>query len=347
MKKTVNKNKKLKKKKFAMGIFLMLFIVQSILALGGTAFYFYRSGLSKIKDIETYNKNYSITLAEAFTDVAELSYGKKNYSRLKRLFRKKIQENTIDEAFFVLKNGKLIVHSNKNIEKSLRGNIANDEFAYNIDLILWPVKRKSKKVMFTPYNIMGKSVPFNREERRLIKKYYYKDINTLGWLVTRAVYYKGSPVGTVNFLIYNERIHMFLKDHINMAKQYFIYAIAGAFSLSFFISLIVLLRYRSIQKSTLRAAGDTGFMTEEIMGPEKEKKKKKKKYYSDDVITIELSDSRASYRAPSPEEYYHDDYRPPTNHVNRPSRQPATFDEVSLQNMGREIKDAIPVTRKR
>lgn len=326
----------------------MLFIVQSILALGATAFYFYQSGLSKIKDIETYNKNYSITLAEAFADVAELSYGKKNYARLKTLFRGKIQENTIDEAFFVLRDGKLIVHSNKSIEKDLRGNIANDEFAYNIDLILWPLKRKSKKVMFTPYNIMGKTAPFTREEKSIIKQYYYKDINVLGWLVTRAVFYQGKPVGTVNFLIYNDRIYEFLRNHINMAKQYMLYALAGAFCLSFFISLIVLLRYRSIQKKTLQAAGDRGFIAEDIPAHYKDKKKKDRKYYSDDIITIELSDSSSSFeRTPPPEHYYHDDYQPQIKHVQQPPRQPAIYDEAAMQKMGREVRDAIPITRKR
>lgn len=328
----------------------MLFIVQSFLAVGGTAFYFYHTGLSKIKDIETYNKNYSITLAEAFADVAELSYGKKNYYRLKTLFREKIQENTIDEAFFVLNDGKLIVHSDKKVEKSLHGNIANDEFAYNIDLILWPVKRKSKKVMFNPYNIMGKSAPFTREEKYYIKKYYYKDINTLGWLVTRAVYYKGKPVGTVNFLIYNERIHVFLRNHINMAKQYLIYALAGAFSLSFLISLIVLLRYRSIQKKTLLAVSETGLLTEEKPEITKDKKPKSKKYRSDDIITIELSDSGRAMEErnfSSQEQHYHDDYQPQATYPQKSSRHPATYDETAIQEMGREVRDAIPITRKR
>ena len=331
----------------------MLFIIQLTLSLGGTALYFYQTGLTRIKDIENYNKSYSITLAEAFADVAELSYGKKNYKKLKKLFREKIQDTTIDEAFFVLKNGKIIVHSDKEVEKSLRGNIANDEFSYNIDLILWPVKKKSKEVMFTPYNIMGKRPPFTREQRMYIKKYYYKEIETLGWLVTRAVYYRNKPIGTVNFLIYNDKINQFLEKHASQAMFTFFCAVAGSFVLSLIISLIVLIRYRSIQKNMIAATGvDTAPQFAPDKGPAKRKEKKPVVSRGNDYITIELSEDMnivretPEFRSPSVPEP-----GPDSEHKESPVTQkisvPHTYEEESVIDMGREVRDAIPVAKKR
>ena len=60
-------------------------------------------------------------MAEAFARVAEFSYSTKKYSSLKTLFHEKIEENTIDEAFFVLSDGKIIVHSSTTAEKELMG----------------------------------------------------------------------------------------------------------------------------------------------------------------------------------------------------------------------------------
>ena len=345
--------KKITKKKIPLGIFLMLFIVQSLIASAGVIYYYYKTGLTKIQDMEKYRKSFSITLADAFAEVAELSHRSGNYSKLKSLFREKIGENIIDEAFFVLKNGTLIVHSNKNIEKNLHGNIANDEFSYNIDMILWPLKKKTREVIFTPYNIIGKIVPFNRQEKDLIKQYVYKDINTLGWLVTRGVYYGKKPLGTVNFLIYNEKIFDFIGEQIEKAKLSLMYSTAGAFVLSLIISLIVLIRYRSIQKKTISLALSEGSDVPVATDKKSDKDLKViplhgKVVRGDDVVTIDLDESMSSELASSvssPETK--------TGEMSAFSAQKKkTFSfsrrsEEPVLDMGKEVKDAIPVMRKR
>ncbi|HOO72845.1 MAG TPA: hypothetical protein PK926_13905 [Spirochaetota bacterium] len=345
--------KKITKKKFPLGIFLMLFIVQSLIASAGVVFYYYKTGLTKIQDMEKYRKSFSITLADAFAEVAELSHRSANYSKLKSLFKEKIGENIIDEAFFVLKNGTLIVHSNKNIEKSLHGNIANDEFSYNIDMILLPLKKKTREVIFTPYNIIGKIVPFNRQEKDLIKQYVYKDINTLGWLVTRGVYSGKKPLGTVNFLIYNEKIFDYIGEQIEKAKQSLIYSTAGAFVLSLIISLIVLIRYRSIQKKTISLA-----LSEDIDFPVTKVKKSDKGLKvvplhakvvrGDDVITIDLDESMSSEPASSMSSSETETGEMPAITAQKIKTFSFTRrSEEPVLDMGKEVKDAIPVMRKR
>ena len=343
--------KKLRKKKFPIGIFLMLFLTQSVIAAGATAFYFYSASKSKIQDIEQYGRNFSITLAEAFADVAELSHRSGNYSKLKSLIQEKIGENIINEGFFVLKDGKLIVHSDKAIEKSLKGNIATDEFTYNIEMILWPLKKKTAEVMFTPYNIMGKRVPFNRDEKRLIREYLYKDINTLGWLVSRGVYSKGKPVGTVNFLIYNDRVFEYIRSQIETAKKAVVYAVAGAFALSLLVSLVVLIRYRSIQKKTILLAPGEGPVPR-IEQIQREKGRKVVPISAfrpadEEVVTIMLDDGIKGPAPRASNEEQIDAARKPLSIRGKTPSGPAVRSEQAVLDMGREIRDAIPIARKR
>jgi len=247
------KKKTLKKIIFPVGIFLLLFLAESIIGITGVATYFYFSGKKNIREIEAYTVNYSKTMAEAFARVAELSYNTKKYSSLYTLFHEKIEENTIDEAFFVLTDGKLIVHSNTTTEKELMGNIAVDEMAYNLDMILRPVQIKSSELLLNNYNIINKKVPFKRQERELLKKYIYSDIDSTGWLFTRGVFKKEKCVGSVNFIVSKERIYNYINASIKQARRYSAIVLAVSIILSFFISIVVLIRYRFIQKNALQS----------------------------------------------------------------------------------------------
>jgi len=248
---TDHKKKKLKRIIFPAGIFLLMFTAESILGTAGVVSYFYVSGKKNISEIENYTLNYSKTMAEAFARVAEFSYSTKKYSSLKTLFHEKIEENTIDEAFFVLSDGRLVVHSSTTTEKELKWNIATDEMAYNLDMILLPIQTKNRELLLNNYNIINKSIPFKRQERDFLKKYVYKDISSTGWLFTKSIFHKGKPAGTVNFIISKDRIYSSIQESINKAEYYTLLVVTVSMILSFFVSLIVLFRYRSIQKNAL------------------------------------------------------------------------------------------------
>jgi len=239
-------------KRFPAGIFFLLFIMESLIAGGASVAYFLYTGKSQIDEMESYTKSYSISLADAFSSVAEIGYRTKKISILRSLFKEKIEENIIDEAFFVLKKGKIIAHSNRERAKNLKGNIASDEFSYNLDLILKPVFQKSREVLFTDYNVIDVPVSFERNERTLLKRYLYSKIDTTGWLVSKAVFIKKKPVGTVGFIIGKEKIYTFIKDHIEHCIQIFIASLCVSFILSLVVSLVVLIRYRGIQKKAMR-----------------------------------------------------------------------------------------------
>jgi len=245
---TEKNRKKLRKWIFPIGIFMLLFLTETIIGTGAALTYLYLDGKKGIERIEKYTVNYSMTMAEAFARVAELSYKTKNYSSLKTLFHEKIEENTIDEAFFILGDGKLIVHSNTTTEKNLMGNIANDEMSYNLDMILQPVTRNSSELFLSDYNIIDKQVPFSRKEREPIQKYYYTGINASGWLFTKGVFVNGKPVGAVNFIISKDRIFGSIKESIARGKIMLTAVVLSSLCVSMLISIIVMFRYRSIQR---------------------------------------------------------------------------------------------------
>lgn len=239
--------KRFKKAFFPAGLFLLLFLIESGASISGTGVYFMYTAKKRIGEIERYTKNYSISLAEAFTEASELAYKTGDYKGLNSLFREKLVEGTVDEAFFVLKDGKIVVHSKKEIQNSLSGNLANDEFAYNLDLIMKPLTVDPGQVHFTDYNIINSRPPFEREERELIKKYFYGNINKTGWLVSRSVYSKGVPAGTVNFIISKDRVYNFIKEHVELSKKILLTALAASAAISLFVSIFVFVRYRSLQ----------------------------------------------------------------------------------------------------
>ena len=85
----------MKKKVFPIGIFLMLFAIETVLVFVGTGVYFISSGKKRIAQIEKYTQAYSTTLSEAFAEVTQVSYTNKSYSKLKRFIRKKIDEKLL------------------------------------------------------------------------------------------------------------------------------------------------------------------------------------------------------------------------------------------------------------
>jgi hypothetical protein len=239
-------------KRFPVGIFFLLFIVECFISTAACTAYFLYAGRSRIEEMESYTRSYSISIADAFSNVAEIGYRTKKKSYIKSLFREKIGENIIDEAFFVLKNGKIIAHTSREKAKDLRWNIASDEFSYNLDLILKPVTSKSREVMFTDYNVISLPVSFERHERMLLKRFLYPKIDVTGWLVSKAVFVKKKPVGTVGFIIGKGRIYSFLKAHMYDSIRFLIASLAISFFISLVVSLVVLARYRGIQKKMIR-----------------------------------------------------------------------------------------------
>lgn len=245
------RHKKIKKTIFPIGIFFMLIVIESVIAAGASFAYFLYAGKNGIAEIESYTRSYSMPLADAFGTMAEMCYRMKNYSRLRFLFHEKIEQRVIDQALVVLRNGTLIVHSDPDIEKKLKGNLAGDEFAYNMDLILRPVYQASRDVLFTDYNIPSMQAPYERQFRILLKTHFYQNIDSTGWLVSRAVFGKKKPVGAVCFIMSKQRIYSFITEHIDRSVRLFTISLAIACAVSLIVSLVVLFRYRGIQKRAL------------------------------------------------------------------------------------------------
>jgi len=380
----IKKNRN-RRKIVPIGIFMMLFIIESIIATLSVGAYFLFKGKNGVDDIERYTRNYSVTMAEAFSDVASLSYKSGRYRNLRLLFHKKIGEDTIDEAFFVLKNGKLIAHSDRSVEKQLRGNIANDEFAYNIDMILMPAKKRKRRVQFSDYNLINQKRPSfsfplgkGRDHIKFLKEHIYKDIDSPGWLVSKAVFVRKKAVGTVNFIISKKRIFIFIESHLQECLKVFVLSIIGVFLISLAVSIIVAVRYRRIESDALREGmtdGPAPFISEEEELPEIDLEAFEDEPVSDTVIipelylkeekTVSVSGKDEIETRKTKDDFVTFEYLGSIDDVpelteEKETREtgkafaeqlpsevtPVVYDE-QVESVNSQIRDAIPVTRKR
>ena len=130
-----------------------------------------------------------------------------------------------------------------------------------------------------------------------------------------------------------------------------VYALAGSFLLSFIISRIVLIRYRSIQNNMI-AASDYNLpsLTKETRFVQRTGKKEPSIHKKGDYITIELSDERSldndayTYKRArnlDPEVEHSRDY------TKKKVTIPVMYEEDTAPGKVKEIKDAIPLAKKR
>jgi hypothetical protein len=110
---------------------------------------------------------------------------------------------------------------------------------------------------------MDKTNPFNKRELKLLKEYVYNGIDSTGWLTSKTVFYKDKAIGSINFIISKERIYESILDLFNSTKKYWQYGMAGSFAFSFLIAIVIVLRYRSIQKKTALALTNVTYESRE------------------------------------------------------------------------------------
>lgn len=192
---------------------ITLFLLIVIVASSASIFYKYRQLISDINEFTTQVKNVSKTLITTYADTAEHAYATRSTGQLLSLIQESKNFKGIHEVFFVLDNGSIVAHSDTAKAAQLKGNIANDEFYYNIDMIMYPHVKQSRELFVFDYFVPDVSLPFNKIIRKYIQQFIYKDINTNSWLVTKAVYHKGKSIGTVNCIIIKTPIYSMMSGY--------------------------------------------------------------------------------------------------------------------------------------
>lgn len=218
---------------------------------GALLAYFYYEARSGTVAIESSVRFCAVHLAEALAGLAEVSSRTKRYDRLRAAFVEQKAHGTIGEAFFVLHDGRIIAHSQPECERRLKGNIASDEFTYNLDLILKPVRDEAKETLFSDYNIPSKRVPYHGALLDLAKRYLYRSIDSSGWIASRAVYQGKKPIGAVCFIIGKDRVYAFLGSLIARCRLFLWFVLGGSCAISLTVTLVVFSRYRYLQRRAL------------------------------------------------------------------------------------------------
>ena len=240
-------------KGFSFGIFIVIFIILSILSICLSGGYFYLDGKRVIEDAAANTPRYSLPLADAYSDIAENCYYKNDYSKLKILFGSNILKKNVEEAFFVLADGGIIAHSDSGAAEKLKGNLSNDKKAYNIEQILLPLKSKSADAQFINYNIHNKKIPFSMDYLKILSKYFKNKLEFNGWLVSKAVIIKDNGIGCVCLIIGKDRLYKSIEQIFKDAVYLLFVLFSICFLTAFTTAMLVYTRYRNMTAGLISA----------------------------------------------------------------------------------------------
>lgn len=246
---------------FPFGIFLLFFLLTGVGSAFLSGYYLYSDLKAEIREVSEENEAIASTLVEAVADIAELSSDKEVSRRLNSFFRKELSNKNVYSAFYTLEDGTILAHSSEEEVKKLDGNIAADEFSYNLDQIYYPIRYKKSGVYLSDYYIMDEDIPFNKQELVYLKKYFDENIDRNGWIAVKTVEkkvktgrrkYSLKEVGTVAIIISKKNIYSLINTQKEYALNFLIKVLIGCGVLSFFVSLIIHIRYISISNKTLK-----------------------------------------------------------------------------------------------
>ncbi len=242
---------------FPWGVLFVMLLLLAALSIAAAAGYFYYTCSGAIRSTIDATRKHSTELIEVLGSVAEISHARKSYGSLRLLLREKIKGSNGMVAFFTLSDGSIMAHSSLEGEKAVAGNIAGDEFTYNRDQIFLPLTRRTNEVHFLEYNIIARSVPFDRRQREFIKRFLYPAIGSTGWLATRAVYSNGRPVGTFNFIISKDPVYSIITSTAAGTRKLLTLLLLGSLLVSLIVSLMLYLRMQRMPALAF-AAADSG-----------------------------------------------------------------------------------------
>lgn len=223
---------------------IILFLLLAIMASSAAILHTYRQLASDVEEFTIQVKNISKTLITTYAEAAQLAYATRSTGQLLSLIQGSKNIKGIKEVFFVLDNGTIIAHSDKEKANELKGNIANDEFYYNIDMILYPHTKQSMELFIFDYFVPDVQLPFTTIIRKYIQQFLYRDINTNSWLVTKAVYSKDKSIGTINCIIVKTPIYDMMKSY-HKELVYMLMIICGAsLVFSLFAGIILFIKQK-------------------------------------------------------------------------------------------------------
>lgn len=231
---------------FPFGIFLLCAALFSGGGAAGTVWYFYVASKKEIAETERFTQGSLVPVLDACVQMAEIDGGKESSRRLNALFRDYRLGSIVAKAFFVRENGVIVSHSDQNEVKALKGNIAADEFTYNIDQIFRPMRKNLREPYFDDYFLMEKKVPFDRRTMAFLKKHLYSGVDRNGWILSRQVVYKGKPTGVIAFFSDKETIYERIAYNMKECLFWMKMSAFAGIGLAFIFSMIVFVRYQMI-----------------------------------------------------------------------------------------------------
>ena len=231
---------------FPFGILLLSAVIFSGGGAAGSVLYFYVACKKEISETERFVQSSLVPVLEACVQMAELDGGKESAGRMNSLFREYRLGNVVSRAFFAGENGNILAHSDQNEVKRLKGNIASDEFSYNLEQIFLPARKTMREPYFDDYYLIERKIPFDREKTAFLKKHLYQGIDRNGWILSRQVVYKGKTVGVIAFVADKEAIYDRIAFNYRECVFWIKISVLAGAGLALIFAMIVFVRYQMI-----------------------------------------------------------------------------------------------------
>ncbi|MDA3899771.1 MAG: hypothetical protein PF637_04550 [Spirochaetes bacterium] len=169
-------------------------------------------------------------------------------------------------SFIVLKNGTLIGHSSKTESERLSGNIAADEFAYNLDLILHPLKINLNSTFQSDYYIVDYKPPFSDNELRKLKHYTTHDIDKNGTLLSRRFQSSDRGEGVISIISTKKGVYTHIKEQLRKLSNIRYIIFGMSFLINTLLATILFIVLRGKQPALTSSSAD--IVRESALHPE-------------------------------------------------------------------------------
>ncbi|MBN2434806.1 MAG: hypothetical protein JXK07_06020 [Spirochaetes bacterium] len=162
-------------------------------------------------------------------------------------------KNQDKNIIIALKDGTLLGHSKLGEMERLSGNIATDEFVYNIDLIFQPVSINLDSTFQSDYYIIDYKPPFNKKETERLKHYIISDIDKNGTLFSRRFVSSDNGEGVIAIIYSKKSLYSFINNQLTRLTniKYIIFAMSLIIASLIAVLLYTVLRCKQTNSSNI------------------------------------------------------------------------------------------------
>ncbi len=160
-------------------------------------------------------------------------------------------------AFIVRTDGTIVTHSDPQEAVRLNGNIATDEFSYNLEEIYYPITRESAGAVRRDYHILQQKIPFDDAILETLRSRVDSRIDRNGILYTKRIKLKSGAFFIASVILSRSDIYAHIGSSLDNLTRLKIFIILSCFSLSAVVAIFLFITIRRGENNTVAQLPDT------------------------------------------------------------------------------------------